>query len=177
MINIEIKKLEKEKWEHYELEFSYTTDGYYTFDVCGWDFKLKFNPYGKTLNKKFSDKLFKDWAKGSLAFGAFADGELAGITECFLEKWNNRLRITNLLVFEKFRGLGIGTSLIGKDVEIGIQIGARMAVLETQTCNPKAVDFYIKNGFMPIGFDLFSYSNEDMEKTEVRLEMGKLLNV
>ncbi len=98
-----------------------------------------------------------------------------GFTECFMEKWNNRLRITNLLVFEKFRGNGIGTALIEKDIEIGIQSGARMAVLETQTCNPRAVEFYLKTGFKPIGFDLFSYSNSDAEKTEVRLEMGKLL--
>ncbi len=174
-MNIEIKELDRQHWEKYELEFSYTTDGYYSFDVSGWDFKLKFNPYGKTINKKFTDKLFEDWAKNALAFGAFSEGEPVGVTECFMEKWNNRLRITNLLVFEKFRGKGIGTALIEKDIEIGIQNGARMAVLETQTCNPRAVEFYLKTGFKPIGFDLFSYSNSDAEKTEVRLEMGKIL--
>ncbi len=174
-MNIEIKELDRQHWEKYELEFSYTTDGYYSFDVSGWDFKLKFNPYGKTINKKFTDKLFEDWAKNALAFGAFSEGEPVGVTECFMEKWNNRLRITNLLVFEKFRGNGIGTALIEKDIEIGIQSGARMAVLETQTCNPRAVEFYLKTGFKPIGFDLFSYSNSDAEKTEVRLEMGKIL--
>ncbi len=174
-MNIEIKELDRQHWEKYELEFSYTTEGYYSFDVSGWDFKLKFNPYGKTINKKFTDKLFEDWANNALAFGAFSEGEPVGFTECFMEKWNNRLRITNLLVFEKFRGNGIGTALIEKDIEIGIQSGARMAVLETQTCNPRAVEFYLKTGFKPIGFDLFSYSNSDAEKTEVRLEMGKLL--
>ena len=174
-MNIEIKELDRKNKEKYELEFSYTTDGYYSFYVSGWDFKLKFNPYGKTINKKFTDKLFEDWANNALAFGAFSEGEPVGFTECFMEKWNNRLRITNLLVFEKFRGNGIGTALIEKDIEIGIQSGARMAVLETQTCNPRAVEFYLKTGFKPIGFDLFSYSNSDAEKTEVRLEMGKLL--
>ena len=174
-MKIEIKELDRQHWEKYELEFSYMTDGYYSFEVSGWDFKLRFNPYGKTYNKKFIDKLFEDWAKDSHAYGAFSDGELAAITECFLEKWNNRLRITNLLVLEKFRGKGIGTALIEKDIEIGIQNGARMAVLETQTCNPRAVEFYLKTGFKPIGFDLFSYSNSDAEKTEVRLEMGKIL--
>lgn len=174
-MNIEIKELDRQHWEKYELEFSYTTDGYYSFDVSGWDFKLKFNPYGKTINKKFTDKLFEDWAKNALAFGAFSEGEPVGVTECFMEKWNNRLRITNLLVLEKFRGKGIGTALIEKDIETGIRSGARMAVLETQTCNPRAVEFYLKTGFKPIGFDLFSYSNSDAEKTEVRLEMGKIL--
>lgn len=56
-----------------------------------------------------------------------------------------------------------------------VKSGARMAVLETQTCNEKAVSFYKKNGFNIIGFDLFAYSNTDMERQEVRIEMGKLL--
>ena len=53
--------------------------------------------------------------------------------------------------------------------------GARMAVLETQTCNTVAISFYKSFGFEIIGFDLYSYSNDDPEKKEVRLELGKKL--
>ena len=53
---------------------------------------------------------------------------------------------------------------------------ARMLVLETQTCNRKAVDFYLAMGFRPIGFDLFCYTNSDPDSGEVRLEMAKPLN-
>ena len=53
--------------------------------------------------------------------------------------------------------------------------GARMVVLETQTCNENAIAFYKKNGFDIIGFDLYSYSNDDPEKHEIRIEMGKKL--
>ena len=52
---------------------------------------------------------------------------------------------------------------------------ARMVVLETQTCNEKAIAFYRRNGFEIIGFDLYAYSNTDPEKHEVRIEMGKRL--
>ena len=52
---------------------------------------------------------------------------------------------------------------------------ARMAVLETQACNENAIAFYRRNGFEIIGFDLYSYSNDDPEKCEVRIEMGKKL--
>ena len=52
---------------------------------------------------------------------------------------------------------------------------ARMVVLETQTCNENAIAFYRKNGFEIIGFDLYSYSNNDPEKHEIRIEMGKKL--
>jgi len=50
--------------------------------------------------------------------------------------------------------------------------GARMAVLETQTCNERAIAFYRKMGFEIIGFDLYEYTNQDPERHEVRLEMG-----
>ena len=53
--------------------------------------------------------------------------------------------------------------------------GARMVVLETQTCNENAIAFYKKNGFEIIGFDLYSYSNDDPEKHEIRIEMGRKL--
>lgn len=53
--------------------------------------------------------------------------------------------------------------------------GVRMAVLETQSCNENAIAFYQKNGFEIIGFDLYSYSNTDPERHEIRIEMGKKL--
>ena len=53
--------------------------------------------------------------------------------------------------------------------------GARMIVLEIQSCNESAIAFYRKNGFSIIGFDLYSYSNNDPERHEVRIEMGKKL--
>ena len=51
--------------------------------------------------------------------------------------------------------------------------GARMTVLETQTCNENAIAFYRRSGFEIIGFDLYSYSNEDPKRHEVRIELGK----
>ncbi len=48
-----------------------------------------------------------------------------------------------------------------------------MTVLETQTCNENAIAFYRRSGFEIIGFDLYSYSNEDPERPEVRIELGK----
>lgn len=53
-------------------------------------------------------------------------------------------------------------------------MGARMIVLEIQSCNESAIAFYRKNGFSII-FDLYSYSNKDLERHEVRIEMGKKL--
>ena len=52
---------------------------------------------------------------------------------------------------------------------------ARMVVLETQTFNENAIAFYRRYGFEISGFDLYSYSNTDPEKNEVRVEMGRKL--
>ena len=38
-----------------------------------------------------------------------------------------------------------------------------------------AIAFYRRYGFEIIGFDLYSYSNTDPEKNEVRVEMGRKL--
>ena len=57
----------------------------------------------------------------------------------------------------------------------GARTSARMAVLETQSYNFKAISFYKKHGFEIIGFDLFAYSNDAIEKHNIRIEMGKKL--
>ena len=64
----------------------------------------------------------------------------------------------------------------GEWLEAPAAFGARMIVLETQSCNEAAIAFYRKNGFSVIGFDLYAYSNTDPERHEVRIEMGKKLH-
>ena len=71
------------------------------------------------------------------------------------------------------RGSSVGTVLLDAIQESAAASGARMIVLETQSCNENAIAFYRKNGFEIIGFDLYAYSNDDPERHEVRLEMGK----
>ncbi len=88
------------------------------------------------------------------------------------EDWCNQLRVNELLVEEGFRGRGIGHLLMEKAKEIARINGNRALVLETQTCNYPAIRFYRSCGLKVIGLDTFHYSNEDIEKKEVRLEMG-----
>lgn len=73
------------------------------------------------------------------------------------------------------RRRGIGTALMRAILTEAARTDARMAVLETQSCNEHAIAFYRKNGFAIIGFDLYAYSNTDPERHEVRVEMGKKL--
>jgi ribosomal protein S18 acetylase RimI-like enzyme len=57
-------------------------------------------------------------------------------------------------------------------VKVAKEKGARMLVLETQTNKDTVIKFYLNFGFNLIGLDSAAYSNEDIEKKEIRLELG-----
>lgn len=100
------------------------------------------------------------------------NGKQVGWIELGFDKWNNRMRVWEFLVDKEFRRKGIGTSLMNYAVKIAKAKGARMLVLETQTDNVSAIAFYLRFGFEFAGLDTAAYSNEDIQKKEVRLELG-----
>jgi len=51
----------------------------------------------------------------------------------------------------------------------------RVLMLETQSCNDGAISFYLAYGFTLIGFDACAYQNNDIERKEVRMELGIFL--
>jgi len=69
------------------------------------------------------------------------------------------MRVWEFLVKDEFRIMGIGTLLMGFALKVAKEKGARMLVLETQSCNVVAITFYLKQGFVLIGFDSAAYSN------------------
>ncbi len=137
---------------------------------------MEYVPFEAAVEKAFEDEFFGDWLDEPVAYGAFEDERLLGYAEGAPEKWNNRFRISNICVFDSAeRHRGIGTALMNTILAEAVKADARMAVLETQSCNENAIAFYRKNGFDIIGFDLYSYSNTDPERHAVRIEMGKKL--
>ena len=126
----------------------------------------------KTLDKNYHGRLFENHIEEPRVFVGVLGNRQVGWIELGYDKWNNRMRVWEFLVGEEFRKRGIGTLLINHAVKIAKEKGARMLVLETQTNNATAIDFYLNFGFELIGFDIAAYSNEDIEKKEVRLELG-----
>jgi len=124
------------------------------------------------MDKGQPGKLFEDHILEPRVFAALQGERQVGWIELGYDKWNNRMRVWEFLVEEAFRRMGIGTLLMNQAVKIAKERGARMLVLETQTCDVPAIDFYLKFGFELIGFDTAAYSNEDIERREVRLELG-----
>jgi len=120
----------------------------------------------------FTDTLYDAHFENAEAFEYSSGEERMGVLEVNLETWSKRLRITELLVYAKHRRQGVGTKLMEHAKRIAKEKGCRQVVLETQSRNVPALDFYRKCGFRLIGLDTACYSNEDIQKKEVRLEMG-----
>lgn len=171
-----ISKLDKQSYAGKEFVVRYTTNGYYDIERKECGFQVSYKAFDTPVEKSFTDQFFSEWLEDPVAYGVFEDGELIGIVEGTPEAWNNRYRISNICIFDDTRRhCGIGAKLMDTMLDEAKRSGARMVVLETQTCNENAIAFYRKNGFEIIGFDLYSYSNSDPERHEIRIEMGRQL--
>ncbi|XMB85153.1 GNAT family N-acetyltransferase [Mycoplasmatota bacterium WC44] len=169
-----ILELSKEEYKGYPLKFKYTTDSYYKVDILednGFTVTLKKECLDNEIDKSFTDTLFPDYWQNASAYGYFVEGKIKGILEVERELWSKRLRVTSILVDPDIRRNGIGALLLNKAREIALEEGYRAIILETQTCNVKAIEFYLSQGFKLGGFDRSCYSNNDIEKKEVRLEL------
>ena len=146
---MEIRPLDKETYAGRKFTARYTTSGYYDIAVSEGGFAMQYTPFEAPLERSFDDVFFGEWLEEPVAFGAFEGETLLGFAEGSPESWNNRFRISNICVFEKAeRGRGIGTALMAAIQNAAAASGARMIVLETQTCNETAIAFYKKNGFV-----------------------------
>ena len=171
---MEIRQLERCDYRGKKFTVRYKTHGYY--DVCAAEhgFLLKYTRFKKPIEKSFDAEFFGEWLENPVAFGAFENGEIIGYVEGSAESWNNRFRISNVVVFDnENRKRGVGTLLMNAIMKKAEESNVRMIVLETQSCNATAIAFYKSQGFEIIGFDLYSYSNDDPARHEVRIEMGK----
>ena len=174
---MEIRQLDPAVYAGRKFTASYRTKGYY--DICAAEggFRLRYVPLGAPMEKSFDDEFFGEWLEDPIAFGVFEGDKLIGYVEGSIEGWNNRFRLSNICVLDfSERSRGVGTALMKTIEQAAENTGARMLILETQSCNENAIAFYKKNGFEIVGFDLYAYSNDDPERHEVRIEMGKKLH-
>lgn len=180
-MEFEIIHLTKEKWKGTIIPIKYKTDKYYDVSVSKTDkgfvieiVKKDFiEPVPHTPEKNaFSDKLYEDHWKNVYAWGVLANDKLIAAIETDQELWSNRLRITELWVAEKYQRQGIGHALIEMAKEQARRERRRAIILEAQSCNVNAIDFYQHEGLSLIGMDTCCYKNSDLHRKEVRLEFG-----
>ena len=173
---MEIRQLDAAAYAGKKFTVRYQTRGYYDISASDGGFQIKYVPFEAPVQKSFDDVFFGEWLEAPVAFGAFEGEQLLGLVEGSPEGWNNRFRISNICIFDAAaRGKGVGSQLMEVMQQTAEASGARMMILETQSCNENAIAFYKRNGFEIVGFDLYAYSNADPERHEVRIEMGKHL--
>lgn len=182
-MDFKIVHLPKEKWKGQIIPISYTTEQY--FDVSiekkaeGFTVHMEKKEFDTPVSHTpeeydFPDKLYEEWWEDACAWGVLVKGELAAAIETAPEKWSNRLRITELWVAPEYQKQGIGHALMEVAKEQARLERRRAIMLETQSCNANAVGFYLHEGFTLIGFDSCCYANNDLQRKEVRLELGIL---
>lgn len=177
--------LPKEQWENAPIPMRYTTNEYYDIkmeeDGNGFHIDLVKTKLSEPISHypeeyDFLDKLYQEHWEKAYAWGIveeMADGqELVACIETCPEEWSNRLMITELWVHEKLRRKGIGHALMAIAKEQANLEHRRAVILETQSCNVPAISFYLQEGFELIGFDSCCYSNRDIDRKEVRLDLG-----
>jgi len=143
----------------------------------GWNFDFQKTPFLQPFNKSVKELLFQSY-KESAEYYVVKDISNLEIAVLVIGKqnWNNTARLHNINIFnEDNRKIGIGTEIIQFAENRAKTWNYRSIVLECQSSNYPAVQFYLKCGYQLTGFDAIAYSNNDIEKHEVRLEMSKML--
>ena len=179
----EIVALPKEQWKGTPIPMATRSDSYYDFEISplghdGCTISIVRKPAEQDIvhtpeEYDFPDGLYQDHWEKAEAYGVVgAGGEMLACIEVCPEEWSNRLMVTELWVSEELRRKGIGKRLMDKAKEIAVNQKRRAVILETQSCNTKAIAFYLSQGFELIGFDTCCYTNNDIGRREVRINLG-----
>ena len=182
-MNYDIVALPKEKWKGTVVPLTMVSDSYYDVELSPLDSEgCTVALVRKAAEKRivhtpdeydFPDKLYQDYWENAEAYGVVgAAGELLACIEVCPEEWSDRLMVTELWVSEALRGQGLGKRLMDKAKEIAVLQKRRAIILETQSCNTNAIEFYLHQGFELIGFDTCCYTNNDIGRREVRINLG-----
>ncbi len=162
--------------EYFAVSLNQTNDSY-KINLVKTKLKNPISHYPEEYD--FPDKLYQAHFSNADAWGIVeTDGEKENLLACIetcAEQWSNRLMVTELWVCETLRRKGIAHRLMQIAKEQAAKEKRRAIILETQSCNVGAISFYQKEGFELIGIDTCSYSNNDIERKEVRMNMGYFL--
>ncbi len=162
--------------------FKYESDYYYDIELQsmnnnnGWIINIQKKQFQSTFKKNVNEVVFKEFLSDAEYFIALNEDRVeVGWMSISYMKWNKTARLWDIDVTEGYRRQGIGKKLIEFGLSKAKEWKCRALVLECQSSNYPAISFYLKNQFNLTGFDLIAYSNQDIEKHEVRLEMSRKL--
>jgi ribosomal protein S18 acetylase RimI-like enzyme len=180
-MKIETRRLDPRDLQDRNIIFQYESPGHYRVDIQenaeGWTINLKREDFGETFRKREREKVISPYKGNSEIHAAYVDGHEVGLVQFEFQEYNKSVRIWDIDVAQDSRRKGVGKALMGLCLSRSRELGARRIVLETQTSNLKAIAFYRTMGFELIGLDAGHYTNEDVGRGEVRLEMAICLGI
>ncbi|MFX0021795.1 MAG: GNAT family N-acetyltransferase [Candidatus Hermodarchaeota archaeon] len=163
--------------------FTYESEFYYDIKIQtiskrkGWKINIQKKRFQTPFKKHVEELVFTNFLREAEYYVALnEDGLEAGWISISKQKWNNTARLWGIDVKKEYRRRGIGKMLLEYGISKAKEWNCRALILECQSSNYPAISFYFKNDFDLTGFDLIAYSNQDLEKHEVRFEMSRILN-
>lgn len=165
--------------ENKRIILTYQSDYYYDVQIIqkdnneGWIFDWSIKLFTTTFIKRIEEKLFEPYKESAEYYIVLNDNEEIGYLAIGKQEWNNVVRVWDIGVDTRFLCQTIGTELMQLAETRAKKWKCRALILECQSSNFNAVQFYLKCGFSLTGFDLISYSNQDVQNHDIRLEMSK----
>ncbi|MFN2501389.1 MAG: GNAT family N-acetyltransferase [Pyrinomonadaceae bacterium] len=133
---------------------SFTTDRAYRLRKGDMAARFIVEELGKTLTKRYDTSgIGAAVEESEFSLIAEAGADFAAFMTVKYEDWNRRALITHLYVLPRFKGDGIGRSMVERAIDFARRRGARGLWLETQNFNYPAIQFYLNLGFRFCGFD------------------------
>lgn len=180
-MDIDIRRLDPKNLVEKAVIFQYDSPGHYKVSIDeredGWTIDLSREDFPVTFHKSEEEQIISHFKGNSEIYGAFVNGIEAGFIQFEYQEWNKSVRVWDIDIAAEYRRKGIGMALMDRCKSRSVEMGARRIVLETQTSNLKAIEFYKAMGFRLMGLDASHYSNNDIAKCEVRLEMAFHLGI
>ncbi|MCW5947672.1 MAG: GNAT family N-acetyltransferase [Fimbriimonadales bacterium] len=161
------------------IRYAYVSDYAYEVEAretaAGFSWSLIKRPASPQISKEHRWLPFDGKFPRARGYVAFIDGEPVGYVEFFLDEFTNLVRVVHLYVRHGYRHMGVGSRMIGSVEQAARHFRARGVVLETQTCNVPAIEFFNRLGYSFWSVDTRFYSNDDIAKRDVRVDLGKEL--
>jgi putative acetyltransferase len=123
-----------------------------------------------TIQEISSEKYLKKLVSNSKMrfFSSEENGEITGFAVNRVQD-SSTMELAGIIVREDLLGKGIGSLLLSKCIKFAREAGFMSMVVKTETSNKRAINFYMKKGFVRIGETV-----ETVENSKVELALLKL---
>lgn len=100
------------------------------------------------------DKLVSEFENGTLMFGYFLEDKIVGFVSIKIDN-NGVCKLNDIIILPEYRQKGYGKELLDFCIIKALELGADRITLGMIDDNQKLKNWYVKNGFINIGFKKF----------------------